>query len=111
MKLFIAALLASSLISPAVAGDYYEEMMLCAVKAQTANGIMDARQAGVSMDTMNEIVASQGLHSTDAAYANEMVLAAYALKREHAEEDKRRVIDAFQGVVYLHCTRELRESK
>jgi len=111
MKTFIAALLTSSLISPAVAGDH-EKMLLCAVTAETANAVMLARQAGVSMDMMMKIVASQGLHSTDAAYANKIVLDAYARKKEHTEEDQQRAIEAFESATYLQCARDLRaESK
>ena len=106
MKTFIAALLTSSLISPAVAGDH-EKMLLCAVTAETANAVMTARQAGVSMTTLMNIV-----HAAKPAVVvetgKEMVLDAYAQKREHTEEDQQRVTEAFESATYLQCTQELR---
>ena len=111
MKLFIAATLASSLVSPAVAGDYYEERLLCAVTAEAANAVMLARQAGVSMSEMMNI-AEAAKPAAVAEMGREMVLDAFARKKEHTEEDQQRVVEAFESAAYLQCTRELRaESK
>ena len=104
MKTFIAALLTSSLISPAVAGDSRNE--LCTSISSYANVVMTARQAGFSMSKLMSVA---GLEDPAAAGAKEIVIAAYGQRRWNSERGQQRAIEDFENDIHLGCMRGERE--
>lgn len=104
MKLFIAAMLASSLISPAVAGDSRNEF--CTAASSFAREVMTARQEGFSM---SKLISMAGAEEAAAAGARELIIVAYGQTRWNSERGQQRAIENFENDVHLGCMRGKRE--
>ena len=111
MKLFIAAMLASSLVSPAVAGDSRNEF--CTSVSGFARELMRSRQMGAPMSKMIELMKdvqeSEPGGDDIAPNTLKLIIAAYEQTRWNSERGQQRAIENFENDVHLGCMRGKRE--
>lgn len=95
-KIFVcAAIVFAVTVSSAQAND------MCDGQSKLANTIMEARQNGMPMRQMMNIVGNDGDASTKLSRA--LVKAAYGVPRYHSEGMKTRIATEFSNEVYLMC--------
>lgn len=91
------------LFSPAIAGEKKQTPAeFCRGLESMAETIMSARQAGVAMSKVMEIV------KDDEVYQG-FVMDAYDISRYSTEEYRRRSIEDFKNAKYLVCMKALRK--
>lgn len=74
---------------------------ICDAQSKLANTIMEARQNGMPMRQMMNIVGNDGDESTKLSRI--LVKAAYEVPRYHSEDMKARTATEFSNEVYLMC--------
>ena len=105
-NMIIAALLASSLGSTAVADELTHEG--CTGLSSLANTIMTARQTGVSMSKLMNADFVKGSDEEVREVYEFMIITAYEQTRWNSERGQQRAIRDFENDLHLGCVQQLR---
>lgn len=96
MRLLAAILFLSSGLAYAESSAEPTKHEECKLYGRLAAKLMQARQAGVPISQVIELIASE---------RHELVFAAYELPRASTEEYRRRAIEDFENDIYVECFR------
>ena len=109
MKTILTVLFFILITTPAFAEDTWKTT--CEALSETAGSIMSARQAGVPLAQMMNMLTEKepvGATEKDKRYVEGLVLQAYEQPRFNTEDDKNNSINDFQNTIYLRCAKMYR---
>lgn len=99
LVVIMSAFFSQQLIAAEVASDKQENKDFCTYIYDAANQIMSARQSGVPMPKLMQIIRKSGGQKID----EDMVTEAYEVSRFSTEEYAKRAISDFSDAWYLLC--------
>ena len=102
----LALVLCLGVATSALAEDTWKD--ICEALSETAGSIMTARQSGVPLAQMMNMLTEKkpaGATEKDKRFIEGIVFQAYEQPRFDTEDDKEKAINDFQDTIYLRCAK------